>query len=240
MRKFLGLLVSICLFATMPAAAQFDFGVKGGLTLPEKPTTNFEEFKSCIKGNNGWFVGPTARFIIPIVGLGVEANVLYSQKNVEIEGNNVKTHNLDIPLYLCYELSLPVVSRFVKPFIAVGPQFSWYINDKNASSQSFRELVNSSGNPTADQILNYIPKVDEPFKQYKLTDRNFSMNLGFGVTLFKYLQIHANYNLTFDNSDEIIDSFPQNMDSFSEVLGIAKNIFETKTNTWQISLAVIF
>ena len=240
MKKLFGLLATICLFATMPATAQFKIGIKGGVTLPEKPAANFEEIKNCLMGNTGWFVGPTAKLMIPVVGLGIEAELLYSQSNVEIEGQNVKIQNIDVPVNLRYDLSLPVVSRYVVPFITVGPQFSWYVSKNNVVVQSFRELVNGKGNTTADKILNYIPGVDKPFKVYKMTDRNISANLGFGVLLFKHLQIHANYNLSLDNAAEFIDRNPQCLDSASGILDLTKDIFDTKTNTWQISLAVIF
>ncbi|MBQ5888562.1 MAG: outer membrane beta-barrel protein, partial [Bacteroidaceae bacterium] len=192
--------------------------------------------KSSLKGNTGWFVGPTAKFIFPVVGLGFEANVLYSQTNLEIEGQNVTAQNIDIPVYLRYELSLPVVSKYIEPFIAVGPQFSWNIGDSDVTLQSVRDMVNSSGNANIDQILNNIPNVDDPLKVYRLKDSNISLNLGLGVILFEHLQIHANYNLSFDNTAEIIE----NGISIPGIIEMSKNISELKTNTWQISLAYIF
>ena len=236
MKKLFGLLAAICLFATMPATAQFNFGVKAGVNLSEKPTTDVEALKSSLKGNTGWFVGPTAKFIFPVVGLGFEANVLYSQTNLEIEGQNVTAQNIDIPVYLRYELSLPVVSKYIEPFIAVGPQFSWNIGDSDVTLQSVRDMVNSSGNANIDQILNNIPNVDDPLKVYRLKDSNISLNLGLGVILFEHLQIHANYNLSFDNTAEIIE----NDISIPGIIEMSKNISELKTNTWQISLAYIF
>ena len=236
MKKLFGLLVAICLFATMPAAAQLKFGVKAGVNLSEKPTTNVEELKSSLKGNTGWFVGPTAKFIVPVIGLGVEANVLYSQTNLEIEGQNVTAQNIDIPVNLRYELSLPVASKFIVPFIAIGPQFSWNIGDSDVTLQSVRDLVNSSENANIDQILNNIPNIDDPLKVYRLKDSNISLNLGLGVILFKHLQVHANYNLSFKNTAEIIE----NGVSIPGIIEIGKNISELKTNTWQISLAYIF
>ena len=220
----------------MPATAQFNFGVKAGVNLSEKPTTDVEALKSSLKGNTGWFVGPTAKFIFPVVGLGFEANVLYSQTNLEIEGQNVTAQNIDIPVYLRYELSLPVVSKYIEPFIAVGPQFSWNIGDSDVTLQSVRDMVNSSGNANIDQILNNIPNVDDPLKVYRLKDSNISLNLGLGVILFEHLQIHANYNLSFDNTAEIIE----NGISIPGIIEMSKNISELKTNTWQISLAYIF
>ena len=49
MKKLFGLLAAICLFATMPATAQFNFGVKAGVNLSEKPTTDVEALKSSLK-----------------------------------------------------------------------------------------------------------------------------------------------------------------------------------------------
>lgn len=240
MKKLFGLLVVFNLFVTMPAAAQFKIGIKGGVNLPDKPATNFEEIKNSVIGNTGWFVGPTAKLMIPIIGLGIEAELLYSQSNLEFEGQIVKSQNIDVPVNLRYDLSLPTVGRFVVPFVTIGPQFSWNVGNNHAEVQSFRDLVNGGGNTTADKILDYIPGVDKTFKVYKLEDRNISANLGFGLILFKYLQIHANYNITFDNTAEFLENNPQSLDSVSGILELTKDFFETKTNSWQISLAVIF
>ena len=133
-------------------------------------------------------------------------------------------------------MSLPVVSKYIEPFIAVGPQFSWNIGDSDVTLQSVRDMVNSSGNANIDQILNNIPNVDDPLKVYRLKDSNISLNLGLGVILFEHLQIHANYNLSFDNTAEIIE----NGISIPGIIEMSKNISELKTNTWQISLAYIF
>ena len=236
MKKIIGFLALIGFFVAMPAKAQFDFGVKAGVNLPEKPTTNIEELKNSLKGNTGWFVGPTAKFIFPVVGLGIEANVLYSQNNLEIDGQNVTAQNIDIPLYLRYELSLPVASKFVVPFIAVGPQFSWNIGERDVTLNSARDLINESGNANIDQILDYIPNIDEPIKIYRMKDSDISLNLGLGVILFKHLQVHANYNLSFGKTAEIVE----NGLSIPGIIEIGKNVSELKTNTWQISLAYIF
>lgn len=166
----------------MPAAAQFNFGVKGGVNLAERPTLNAEEFKSSVKGSTGWYVGPTAKFIIPVVGLGFEANVLYSQTNIEIEGQNMLTQSIDVPLYLRYELSLPVINNYVEPFIAVGPQFGWNIGEKSITLENIANLASS---------------------EYNIKDSNISLNFGLGVILFDHLQIHGNYNLALGKTADI-------------------------------------
>lgn len=182
MKRFFGLLAFLCLFASMPAAAQFNFGIKGGVNLSERPTLNIEEFKSNIKGSTGWYVGPTAKFIIPVVGLGFEANVLYSQTNIEIEGQNMQAQSIDVPLYLRYELSLPVVNNYIEPFIALGPQFGWNIGEKSITLENIADLASC---------------------EYNIKDSNISLNFGLGFILFNHLQIHGNYNLALGKTADI-------------------------------------
>lgn len=185
MKKFLGLTLLLIIVATTTANAQFDFGVKAGINLPENPTLDIKELKSTLKGNTGWFVGPTAKFIIPVIGLGFEANVLYSQANVDIEDQSILTQSIEVPLFLRYELSLPAVSKFIEPFIAIGPQFGWNIGDKTFTLNNIAEIAGT---------------------EYKVKDSNISLNLGLGLILFNHLQIHGNYNLALEKSADITGS----------------------------------
>lgn len=214
MKKIFGLLAAICLFTAMPATAQFNFGIKAGVNLSEKPSLNFNELKNSLQGNTGWFVGPTAKFVFPVVGLGIEANVLYSQANIEVNGQNILNQSIDIPLYLRYEITLPVVNKFLEPFVAVGPQFGWNIGNKNIS------------------IDNVIENVTE---NIKFKESNISLNLGLGVILFDHLQVHANYNLALGKTADVTATYKD-----SSLIDISKNIAEMKSNIWQISLAYIF
>ena len=211
MKKFLTLL--LVAIATTTATAQFNFGIKAGVNLAEKPTLNIEELKSNLKGNAGWFVGPTAKFIIPVIGLGVEANALYSQANVDIDGQNILTQSIEIPVYLRYEITIPAVNKFIEPFIAVGPQFGWNIGNKTI---------------TLDNIDNVAGELIQ--REYKMKDSNVSLNLGLGLILFDHLQIHGNYNLALKNTADI-KSIRDLAEEFTS---------EVKTNLWQISLAYIF
>ena len=185
MKKFLGLTLLLIIVATTTANAQFDFGVKAGINLPENPTLDIKELKSTLKGNTGWFVGPTAKFIIPVIGLGFEANVLYSQANADIEDQSILTQSIEVPLFLRYELSLPAVSKFIEPFIAIGPQFGWNIGDKTFTLNNIAEIAGT---------------------EYKVKDSNISLNLGLGLILFNHLQIHGNYNLALEKSADITGS----------------------------------
>ena len=211
MKKFLTLL--LVAIATTTATAQFNFGIKAGVNLAERPTLNVEDFKSSLKGNAGWFVGPTAKFVIPVIGLGLEANALYSQANIDIDGQNILTQSIEVPVYLRYEITLPAVNRFIEPFIAVGPQFGWNIGNKTITLDNIEDV--------AGELVK---------REYRMKDSNISLNLGLGLILFDHLQIHGNYNLALKNTADI-----------KSIRNLAEELTsEVKTNVWQISLAYIF
>ena len=180
MKKFLTLILFVV--AATTATAQFNIGIKAGVNLPEAPTLNVDDFKSSIRGNTGWFVGPTAKFVIPVVGLGVEANLLYSQANIDIDGQNILTQSIEVPLMLRYELSIPAINRIIEPFIAIGPQFGWNIGDKSFTLDNIADIAG---------------------REYRIKDSNTSLNLGLGLVLFNHLQIHGNYNLALGKTADI-------------------------------------
>lgn len=182
MKKFLGLITFFFFMTAAPAAAQFNFGIKAGVNLSEKPTANFNDLKNSLKGNAGWFAGPTAKFIFPIVGLGFEANILYSQSNIEIEEQSILSQSIDIPLFLRYELSLPVIKKYIEPFVAIGPQFNWNIGSKEYTLNDFNNI---------------------DYSKYTLNNSEISLNIGLGFILFKHYQLHGNYNLALGNTAEI-------------------------------------
>ena len=88
MKKIFGaLMIAVCIGMAMPAQAQIHFGVKGGLNLSKASFSNVgDNFK---KDNfTGFFIGPMAEFNIPIVGLGVDAALLFAQRGIKVsEGN---------------------------------------------------------------------------------------------------------------------------------------------------------
>ena len=68
MKKILStLMIVACLFLAVPAQAQLQFGLKGGLNISKLTFS-----KDIVKSDNrtGFFIGPMAEFTIPVVGLG--------------------------------------------------------------------------------------------------------------------------------------------------------------------------
>lgn len=172
MKKILGLIFALSLFAAIPASAQLQFGIKAGTNLTGSPS-DMKGIKS--DGYTGFFVGPMAKFTIPLVGLGVEADILYSQSGAKIGDETVKKNSIEIPVYLRYDLSLPAVSKIIVPFVAVGPQFGF----------AFGNL---------DEAID--------LGKYEYKKSALSLNVGAGARLFGHIQAHVNYNVALGNTSE--------------------------------------
>lgn len=174
MKKIFGLIFVLSLMVAIPAAAQLKFGLKAGTNLVGSPS-DIKGMSS--DGYTGFFVGPMAKFTLPIVGLGLEADILYSQSGAEIGGEKVKKNSVEIPVYLRYDLALPAVSKIVVPFVAVGPQFGF----------AFGSL---------DEALDFNKY------RYEYKKSQLSLNLGLGAVLFSHLQAHVNYNIAMGDTGE--------------------------------------
>ena len=88
-----------CMFMAMPAQAQLlKWGVKGGVNMTKI------DWDGGYKGNKdnstGFFIGPMAEFTIPIVGLGVDGALLFSQRGKD----EVKQTGLEVPVNLKYTI----------------------------------------------------------------------------------------------------------------------------------------
>ena len=168
MKKIFGaLMIAVCIGMAMPAQAQIHFGVKGGLNLSKASFSNVSEnFK---KDNfTGFFIGPMAEFNIPIVGLGVDAALLFAQRGIKVsEGNEdytVKQNGIDIPVNLKYTIGLGSLAGI---YFAAGPDF----------------YFDFAGNKTIEGV-----KTDKKKAEV-------GINVGAGVKLLNHLQVGANYNI---------------------------------------------
>ena len=132
MKKIFGaLMIAVCIGMAMPAQAQIHFGVKGGLNLSKASFSNVgDNFK---KDNfTGFFIGPMAEFNIPIVGLGVDAALLFAQRGIKVsEGNEdltIKQNGIDIPVNLKYTIGL---GSLLGIYVAAGPDFFFDFKKKD-------------------------------------------------------------------------------------------------------------
>ena len=120
-----------CMFMAMPAQAQLlKWGVKGGVNMTKI------DWDGGYKGNKdnstGFFIGPMAEFNIPIVGLGVDASLLFAQRGIKVsEGNDditVKQNGIDIPVNLKYTIGLGSLAGI---YLAAGPDFYFDFEKKS-------------------------------------------------------------------------------------------------------------
>lgn len=125
MKKLLStLMVIACLALAIPAQAQIKFGVKAGLNVSKlHPSENIVS-----KDNRaGFFVGPTAEFTLPLLGLGIDGSVLYNQFGVDSEKGTSTKKSIEIPINLRWTVGF---SSLVGAYVAVGPQFGFNVGDR--------------------------------------------------------------------------------------------------------------
>lgn len=213
MRKFFtaAIVAASMLFAASSAQAQVKFGLKGGLNVTNM-SLNSEVFDA--DNQTGFFIGPTVKFTLPIVGLGIDASALYDQRDakvkVEDDGESVeskiKNQSINIPINLRYGVGLGSTASL---FLFAGPQFGFNVGDKNQSL--YKDAA-----------------------QWRLKSSTFSVNVGLGAMLLSHLQISANYNIACGKTGET---------TVSEALGTtAQEVFSKRgrANAWQIGLAYYF
>ncbi len=171
------LLIVLLVLFSQAVNAQIKFGAKAGLNVIDM------KFKSdVVKADNraGFFVGPTVKYTLPVLGLGVDASALYNRRNVKItdtDSHAEKSTNLqtiDIPINVRYSIGL---GSLASAFIFAGPQYSFNVGKKN---EAFND--------------------NEESHRWKWKDATKSANVGLGVTLIDHIQISANYNFQFDKS----------------------------------------
>ena len=130
MKKFIILLI---LLVSLPAMGQVRLGVRGGLTVGE---LRFD--RDVIDSDNrmGYCGGLLIDAGIPVVGLGIEASVMYTHRNNRLtdESRVFKRHYIDIPVYARYRLELTGLKQAFAPLIFTGPAISVLFNDNGPST----------------------------------------------------------------------------------------------------------
>lgn len=212
MKKILTTIVAVAaLFVAAPAQAQTSFGLKAGLNVTNM-TLSSEELLSA-SNRAGFFVGPTVKFTLPIVGLGVDAAVLYDQREANLKGNTGETtitqRSINIPINARYTIGLGDMAGV---YLAAGPQFGFNVGDTDFSLAG---LTSSS-----------------TYENYTLKKSNFSINVGGGVQLMNHLEIGVTYNIALGKTGDA--------DVIGTAGDAIKSVFETNNNAWQVSAAYYF
>lgn len=82
------------------------------------------KFEGMKDNSTGFFFGPMAEITIPVIGLGVDGALLYSQKGDKMEGLDMKQSGLDIPVNLKYSIGLGSMLG-INYTIPCGDSFTW-------------------------------------------------------------------------------------------------------------------
>lgn len=183
-------MMAIALFVAIPAQAQFSWGIKGGLNLA---SNDFSDLKGMNKEQimstdsyTGFFIGPKAELRVPILGFGLEAAALYSQKGMSLGDNETfKQNSFLIPLNVKYAFGL---GNFANIFIAAGPEFGFNMGETSKVVSNL--FVGADGKAGGD------------IKAYVLEKSTLSINVGVGATLLNHLQVALNYNVPWGKTAE--------------------------------------
>ena len=169
MKKVTGLvLVILMVFIAVPAKSQLKFGVKGGLNI-----SSVHMKSDILKADNvtGFQIGPMIETTIPLMGIGLDAAILYSQKGVDMKtegtvtSTSMKTDYLDIPVNLKWKFGIPLV----KAYLSAGPYVGFRVG--------------------GDKIWNVLGE------QIKAKNFSAGLNFGVGAELISHLQVGINYGL---------------------------------------------
>ncbi|MDR2937754.1 MAG: PorT family protein [Prevotellaceae bacterium] len=177
------LLVAALVAACATAQAKmFAFGVKAGLEVPNIKTDDALSALGSIKGSTGFHAGVLAQVNIPIIGLGIQPEVLYVHRGVNVfDENSVSKKEgvsyLDVPLNITWGIDL----KLVRPFLAVTPYISYAFNDvKTWVSDVDVNNVDISAFQNVDNF-------------------DYGIGFGLGVELFQHLQVMGRYSIGLKN-----------------------------------------
>jgi hypothetical protein len=167
--------LAIVLSASSAEARIFGFGVKAGVDMPKVSVKDLDAINQKLNFG-GFHAGILAQLNLPI-GLGIQPEVLYVNKNVSVLRFNVagttesvteKGHFVEVPLNITWGIVLAV-----RPFITVAPTFSYALNEV--------------------KLIKDVPdSMPDDLKSAALSKTNWGIGLGAGCDIFMF-QIMAKY-----------------------------------------------
>lgn len=157
------------------AGGPLRFGVKAGVNVNEM---KFNESAFDASNRSGFTGGVTLQFVAPILNIGVDASVMYTHRqnriyfteDGETEGITSNSDYIEIPVNFRWNISVPLISKVVTPYLFTGPDFSFLMSNKN--------VKNAWNNRTFD----------------------LGWNFGLGLRFVDHLEIGASYGLGITNS----------------------------------------
>ncbi len=154
------LLVSL----TLPASAQLRYGLRLGVGAASEMIT---ELRFNDQQVHTYLMGPMLEFIVPGLGLGVDASVLYSHQDIFLDDyvmvERIKT--LQVPIIAKWSFGL---GSTLGVFLSLGPQYGFDLGEGSFC---------------------------DGFEDYWRHVSNWSANIGGGIRFLRHYQVGVNYNL---------------------------------------------
>ena len=180
-------MVAVAMMMAVPAQAQLiKFGVRGGMNFSELDF-NKKSFNDATDSSTGFFIGPMAEITIPIIGLGLDGAVMFSQKNAEIGGEKAKQQGIEIPVNLKYTIGL---GSFLGIYLAAGPDFFFNFKDidiENLKAKKTQVALNlGAGVKLLRKLqvgINYQIPMGDSFKLKNLDDKTIGETKTWQVSL---------------------------------------------------------
>lgn len=181
-KSALALLLTI-IVGCSTANAQFRWGIKAGVNLNNLKLSdipvNFTDENGC-----GFTGGVMTEFQVPIVGLCLDASLMYTRMSASSDViNNGVTESttpnkdfLEVPINLKYKFPIPMV----QPYLFTGPSFAFKLGgDKDV---------------------------------FKTKTFQCAWNIGLGVELLSHVQISGSYGFGINNIAESVLNVPTSDD----------------------------
>ena len=204
--KALLLLITFHL-SLITSEAKVRFGVTGGFQLTDM---SFNHDALDKHNRMGWFVGPTVKFTLPVVGMGVDVAALYDQRDLKADEALIKQKSIVIQGSARYGVG---IGELLGVFLKVGPQFSFNIGD---------------------DFVHWLT-TEEEYKQFSLQETMLSVNMGVGVTFAGHFEADLRYNVPISKTSD----FTWN-ELGDQLWDQTWHHAKSRTNAWSVSITYFF
>jgi hypothetical protein len=198
--------VAILLLAmlSVPAFSQLRFGVRADVGL-NNPSFSTEALK--VDNLTSFSVGPSLELMIPVVNFGVDIALLYNNNRMNVatltggtRGESEKAnHYLLLPVNAKKKFGLGILPAQL--YASAGPYIGYLISGDKVNIGDIAEDV-------------------------KAKDFQAGLGFGFGIEVFKSLQVGANYRV------QLTDNYATDKPDL--------NLFNKKKSAWNLSATLYF
>lgn len=210
-KRILLLMMSFCMASEWVSAQtdSFMWGLTGGVNITK---TNGEG-----KGflNTGWdtnagggyWIGLQIRMSLPLIGLGLDASIDYSQEQATLYTSggyaSDKLRYFTFPVHVRYDLEVPGICDVIVPFAFIGPElnlalndYDWYglVHQNPEALEAAEEAYNANQNMTAKRL--------------------WKLDMGFGGILFGHLQLAYNYAIPLNSAFSFGTAYTEGKNNF--------------------------